>query len=274
MNLLIVDQSRCTKCGTCIKECPAGIVEFGEDGYPRLSESRAGRCIDCGQCVLFCPSEADVLSSMNKGELVSASEVKMPGAEEALNLLKTRRSIRIFKNEPLPRGVFEKIFDAVRQAPTAVNSQNVRWIVTENPDKTKEVVNLVLCWMREEIFKNPASPAALLGAAMIAKAKVGEDAILRGAPHIAVAVVPKSYKWPEDGVIALTYLELAAHALGVGCCWGGYLMTAVRNFKGLRDYLGIGDDEYMCGAQMMGTPAVRASRQYAPRREMQINWIA
>ena len=67
---------------------------------------------------------------------------------------------------------------------------------------------------------------------MIAKAKEGDDRLLRGAPHVAIAVTPAEYGWPEDGAIALTYLELAAHAMGIGCCWGGYLTTAIRSFKG------------------------------------------
>ncbi len=92
---------------------------------------------------------------------------------------------------------------------------------------------------------------------MIAKAKAGEDALLRDAPHVVVAVVPKDHMWPEDASIALTYFELAAHALGVGACWGGFLTAAIRNFEGLRDYLGIGCDEHVCGAQMFGYPLLR-----------------
>ena len=273
VNLLTVNMEKCVKCGVCIKACPAGIVQWGELGFPEVSEKHAGRCIGCGQCVLNCPACANELSFLKESELARAEGLKLPSAEEALNLIMSRRSVRMFKDELITRETFEKLFNAVRQAPTAVNSQNVRWIVTLDPAKTKEVTNLILCWFREEIFKNPTSRAALLGAAMIAKAKEGEDRLLRGAPHVAVAVVPAEYGWPEDGAIALTYLELAAHAMGIGCCWGGYLTTAIRNFKGLREYLGIGEDEHVCGAQMMGYAAVKPARQFAPRREVRVDWI-
>ena len=273
VNLLTVNMEKCVKCGVCIKACPAGIVQWGELGFPEVSEKHAGRCIGCGQCVLNCPACANELSFLKDSELARAEGLKLPSAEEALNLIMSRRSVRMFKDELITRETFEKLFNAVRQAPTAVNSQNVRWIVTLDPAKTKEVTNLILCWFREEIFKNPTSRAALLGAAMIAKAKEGEDRLLRGAPHVAVAVVPAEYGWPEDGAIALTYLELAAHAMGIGCCWGGYLTTAIRNFKGLREYLGIGEDEHVCGAQMMGYAAVKPARQFAPRREVRVDWI-
>ena len=244
MNLFSVNMEKCVKCGVCIKACPAGIVQWSDFGYPAVEEKRAGRCIGCGQCVMMCPSCADELSFMKDAQTVRAAELKLPSEEEALNLIMSRRSVRMFKDETIPRETFEKLFNVVRQAPTAVNSQNVRWIVTLDPAKTKEVTNLILCWFREEIFKNPTSRAALLGAGMIAKAKEGEDRLLK-------TVFPG----------------------GIGCCWGGYLTTAIRSFKGLREYLGIGEDEHVCGAQMMGYAALKPARLFAPRREVKVDWI-
>ena len=273
MSVLSVDMEKCVKCGICISACPVGIVHWGDIGYPEISPRRAGRCIECGQCVMMCPACANELDFMKDAGLTRTKDLKMPTAEEGLNLIMSRRSVRFFKDKAIPRETFEKLLTAAQQAPTAGNSQQVRWIVTFNPQKTKEVTNLILCWYREEIFKDPTSRIALLGAAMIAKAREGVDSLLRGAPHVAVAVVPKSFGWPEDGAIALTYLELASHALGVGCCWGGFLTSAIRNFKGLRDYLGIGEDEHVCGAQMMGYPSIRPTRQFAPRKELRVSWI-
>ncbi len=273
MSWLTVDESKCTKCGICADICPADIIERGDFGFPRIDEKKRGKCIGCGQCVLFCPTGADMLPFLEGRKLIPSADIEMPSPDAGLNLIKTRRSIRKFKKEALPRETFDKVFDAAAQAPSAVNSQPVRWIVTERPEKTAEVVDLILCWLRELIFKDPLSESALLGAAMIAKAKAGEDAILRGAPHIAVAVVPKSYNWTEDGVIALTYLELAAHALGVGCCWAGYFTYAARRFAPLREFLGITEYEYICGAQMMGLPLLRPARQYPARHGADISWL-
>ena len=273
MNELRVDIKKCTKCGTCVRACVAGIVEFGEDGYPQMAPQRAARCIECGQCVLFCAVSADTLSCMDGMKLLPAKDIAMPSEEQALNLLKTRRSIRQYLERPLAHADFEKIFDAVSMAPTAVNKQPVRWAVTEDPEKTHELLGLMFEWLRSEIFRNPTSPVSLIGAAVLSKAKEGEDMVLRGAPHVAVAVVPKEHKWPEDGSIALTYLELAAHGMGIGCCWAGYLTMALRSSEKMRAFLGIGEDEHICGGQMIGFPAIRPSRQYPFRREVKINWV-
>jgi len=271
--LLTVDPLRCNKCGTCVRICPVGLIEFDDNGFPEINKTRAASCVKCGHCVLFCPESANNLPFLKAEELLPAAELAMPSAEEALNLLKTRRSIRHFKDEPIPDEILLKIFEAVRMAPSACNDQQVRWILLNSQEKTAGAVNLILCWFRGEIFKDPIGPLSIVAANIIAKAKAGEDVLLRGAGQAAIAVVPKGYKWPEDGVIALTYLELAAHSLGVGACWGGFLTMAVRNFEGLREYLGIKDDEYICGAQMLGYPELKPSRQFPPRKKMNMTWL-
>ena len=273
MPTLIVDPLKCTKCGICISVCPCGIIGFGETALPEIDARKAGSCVGCGHCTLFCPSSADSLSSLNPAELICASELEMPSESAAQNFLKTRRSVRRYKQEPLSKEVLTRIFDTVKMAPTACNDQPVRWIVSRDAQKTKQIVNLIICWMREEIFKDPTSQLALLGAHMIAKAKEGTDGLLRGAPNAAIAVVPKSHRWPEDGTIALTYLELAAHSMGVGACWGGFLTMAVRNFAGLREFLEIAEDEHVCGAQMLGYPEIKPTRQFPPREDVNITWL-
>lgn len=273
MSSMIVDPSKCTRCGICVEVCPAGIIEFGDNGLPEMEAKASMRCIECGHCALFCPESANSLSFLKNEDMKVAASLNMPSPEEAVNFIKTRRSIRRFKSEPLSQEIFNDIFESVKIAPTASNKQPVRWVVSADPEKTKEITNLILCWMREEIFKNPTSRISLIGAGMIAKAKVGEDGLLRGAPHVAIAVVPKEYGWPEDGSIALTYLELVAHAHGIGACWGGFLTAAIRNFQGLRDYLGISEDEHVCGAQMLGYPLTSATRQFPTRKPQNITWI-
>lgn len=273
MPALIVDPAKCTKCGICVKICPADIIRFGEAGLPEMDAKEIRNCIKCGHCVLFCPSCADSLSFQKNEELAEVSGLAMPSKKEGLNLLKTRRSIRCFKEGPVPKEVLAEIFEAVRMAPTASNSQMVRWIVSDDPEKTKEIVNLILRWLHDEMNKKTTSRLSLIASLMIEKAKEGKDGLLRGAPQAAFAVVPKDYGWPEDGAIALTYLGLAAHSMGVGACWGGFLTMAVRNFSDLRNFLGINEDEHLCGAQMLGYPQLKPVRQFPPRKNLNITWL-
>ncbi len=49
-----VDASKCTRCGTCVENCPTGVMEFVENGI-RINYDD---CIKCLCCDELCPSEA------------------------------------------------------------------------------------------------------------------------------------------------------------------------------------------------------------------------
>ena len=54
-------------------------------------------------------------------------------------VIKSRRSIRKFTDEPISDEILERILDAGRLAPTWANLQGTRYIVVKNPDKVKAV---------------------------------------------------------------------------------------------------------------------------------------
>ena len=143
MPAMIVDPSKCTKCGVCLKACPSGIVSFGETGLPEMDIRLASSCIECGHCAVFCPESANSLTFLSAKNMVAADTLEMPSECAALNLIKTRRSIRRFKKDVVPESAVSEIFEAVRMAPTASNSQPVRWIVSHDLSLTKEIVNLI-----------------------------------------------------------------------------------------------------------------------------------
>lgn len=43
----------CTRCGECLRACPAGILVSGEGGFPTVDFAR-GECSFCGECVSVC----------------------------------------------------------------------------------------------------------------------------------------------------------------------------------------------------------------------------
>jgi len=52
--MIQVDSERCTGCGDCVADCPAGAISLF-DGRAVID---AGLCRDCGACVDTCPSGA------------------------------------------------------------------------------------------------------------------------------------------------------------------------------------------------------------------------
>ncbi len=64
---VLLDESKCTGCTTCLKHCPTEAIRI-RDGHAVIN---GDRCIDCGECIRVCPHKAkkavcSKLTSMNR----------------------------------------------------------------------------------------------------------------------------------------------------------------------------------------------------------------
>ena len=287
MSLYNVDRERCIRCGICVRLCPSKIIEADGEKHPFVAAEKEKRCIRCGQCVAFCPSSCNSLSfpsdsSLQSEEVRPAVDASLfPSAESAETLLRSRRSIRDFKKEGVPHDILKRLFETVRYAPTASNRQAVRWIVLETREKTEDLERRIIDFFRTslaQLSSDLAQPPSDDGKTamlrfILGRWDAGDRIIFRGAPQLAVAVVSAKEGMQEDGAIALTYLELAAHALGVGCCWGGFFTHAFRSSPDLRAFLGIAKGEHVAGAQMIGYPVLGLSKRLPPRKPLNLTWF-
>jgi NAD-dependent dihydropyrimidine dehydrogenase PreA subunit len=57
MSKITIDSELCTKCGTCVTNCPVSIFnQEDDDSIPEVEGTE--NCILCGQCVDNCPADA------------------------------------------------------------------------------------------------------------------------------------------------------------------------------------------------------------------------
>jgi len=49
-----IDDTRCDGCGTCVEECPVGVIEMQEE----VARIHMDGCIRCALCHDVCPQEA------------------------------------------------------------------------------------------------------------------------------------------------------------------------------------------------------------------------
>ncbi|MEM2122584.1 MAG: nitroreductase family protein [Candidatus Bathyarchaeia archaeon] len=125
-------------------------------------------------------------------------------------VLRSRRSIRKFKSEIIPKGLVEKLLDAGRSAPTASNIQPWRFIVVDDPS------------ILEMIRK--VSPGCFGGAPLVII--VCSD---RGRSYELGGVVARDYLSIVDCAMAAGYILLAAQALGLGgCCVKSFSSPAIK----------------------------------------------
>lgn len=112
-------------------------------------------------------------------------------------LLLERRSIRKYKDTPVPEALLDKVLEAGTFAPTGMNRQTPVMVAVTN----KEIRDLL---EREN-------------------AKVMGDETRKpfyGAPAVIVVFYdPEVYTSFEDGCLVMGNLLNAAHAVGLGSCW-------------------------------------------------------
>ena len=115
---------------------------------------------------------------------------------ETMQTILTRRSIRAFKPDMLPRETIDAIIEAGLYAPSGMNTQNT--VIVAITDRE----------IRDRLSR---ANAAVMGA---------EQDPFYGAPVVLVVLAEKSRRTHiHDGSLVMGNLMLAAHALGVGSCW-------------------------------------------------------
>lgn len=274
MPLYIVDRNRCARCGTCSKLCPPHVIEKDEKDNPYLAPEREKDCIRCGHCVAYCPERCNGLSYQMEGEPYPVDASLFPSPESVETFMRTRRSTRQFKPDPVPCEVLSRILETLRYVPSAANKQDVRWIVLDSPKKVNELERRVLDFCEGALKVLPASDRQIpLIRYVLSRHAAGDSVIFHGAPQVAIAVLTSSDGMPEDGSIALTYLELAAHGQGVGCCWAGVFTNLSRLSPNIKKYLGISEGESISGAQMLGYPELELCKRLPPRNPLNLTWL-
>jgi len=240
--------------------CPSMVLAFNQDGFP---EEVAGTyCILCGHCVAVCPTGALTHSGLPQGAFLPAAD-KLPAPELIDSFLLSRRSVREFKKKPIPRETLEALLDVARRAPTASNSQKVRWIAVDDAAKVHALAAETMNWIRTLDSNSP----------MLEQWENGHDRVLRGAPVLIVACAPEDYSFAkQDCAIALTYLELAAEARGLGVCWAGFLTRAASVLASLRQALSVPKGYAVCGGLMLGEDTYKY-RLVPPREPLRVQWL-
>jgi NAD-dependent dihydropyrimidine dehydrogenase PreA subunit len=155
MSLFTVDQKECRRDGFCVAECPAKIIEIiEEEGFPTPIAGADELCINCGHCVSICPHEAFSLKTMSPKDCLPLRKELLLRPEHCEHFLRSRRSIRNYKEKRVSRDLLQKLIEVARYAPTGHNSQPVNWLVIEDSTEVRRLGALVADWMRSLLTDN------------------------------------------------------------------------------------------------------------------------
>lgn len=272
MSLIRVDLEKCEREGFCADVCPLGILTMDDEAGPQVVRGLAQHCIACGHCVAACPHGAldNVRNPLSAQGLLPRYPVV--DASTALAFLRSRRSIRRYRNDQVPREQIAKALEAARYGPSGHNSQGISYLVVDDPSALRHITSLVVEWMRGLVETQPDLASRLHMPGIIRAHENGEDRILRNAPVLIAAFAPKNLNpAPVTATLALEYLELYATTLGLGTCWAGYTQVCAQQFAPLVEFLKIPKDCVVTGMMMLGYPKCRYYR-LPERNPLSITW--
>ena len=124
---------------------------------------------------------------------------------ETLECIRTRRSYRKYKADPVPEELLDQVLEAGTWAPTGRNDQAPIIVAITDPEQRNRLMKL-----NAEILGRGTDP-------------------FYGAPAVLVVLVDKScMTYMNDGELVMENLMLAAHDLGLGSC---YIWRAKQEFE-------------------------------------------
>ena len=171
---------------------------------------------------------------------------------DALENMMTRKSVKKYKSDPVPKELIDKIIAAGLQAPSGLNKQAPIIVAVTNKeirDKLSEINALKDPYFRVDPFYN--------------------------APCVLVVLADKSVPtYLYDGSLVMENMLLAAHSLGLGACW---IHRAKETFeleegKALLKELGIEGEYEGIGNCVVGYPEIIPT-ETKPRRENRVYYV-
>jgi len=190
---------------------------------------------------------------------------------ELYKAIKTRRSVRKFRGDAIPKDKILRVLEAANLAPTASNRQPWNFLIVSRSsiDQMHEIMDRSFKERLEEIEKTVMAERIKNLSIPINKSNDKVEGLnefyrtLGGAPMAIVVYVDKEndlWQWKNnicDASAAIENLILAAWSEGIGSCW----MTGPlqKKEKEIKAFLGIPEDKEIVGMIPIGLPA------YTPR---------
>lgn len=154
---------------------------------------------------------------------------------EVYEAIARRRSIRAYRDVPVPEDSLNRILEAARMAPSAGNRQEYKFIVV----KDKQLKQALVEACNNQVFVGQA-----------------------GAIIVGCATNPERRYAAVDVAIAMDHMTLAAVAEGLGTCWIGAFSE-----EKVKSLLGIPEGVRVVCLMPIGVPATEGIQRGRKSRE-------
>jgi nitroreductase len=160
---------------------------------------------------------------------------------ELMEVIKKRRSVRAYKEKPLPKSVVADILDAARYAPSARNLQPLQYKVITNKTLIKRLSDGVTEALKGQGLSLKAPPTV-------------QHNYFYSAPLLIIIVAPKENTFAiSDAALAVQNIMLYATSINLGSCFIG-MARLLQHSEKLMKELHIGEDMNILAAVICGYP--------------------
>lgn len=249
--IVFVDKEKCVGCGACVKDCPGTTMAMVNG----KAEALKG-CIECGHCYSVCPTGAITMKGYNM-ECGEMEDMAQFDSQKLLQAMKSRRTIRQYKDIPVEQEKIDMILEAGRYCPTAANSQNVAYTIlgSKQDEIEKECV---------KIFSTGVKAGSVFSS-YLKRQVIDENFFFKKAPLVIVV----SGKGEQNASLASSYMEIMANSLGLGVLYSGFFVACAKLSPKVRAMLDLPKGHTVVSCMIFGYPDVKYHR-IAPRKELRI----
>ena len=295
--MISIDANKCKTCGICGEVCPRHILETVKHAGEKItsvSNEREMLCMECGHCEAVCPNHAITLDLFSGSAFQPMQKLELDD-EKVLALLKQRRSVRRYRDKPVPRQTINRILDGAHAAPTGTGRQTTGVVVLETPEMLSTLSGM-LHDVYEDLDRALKNPIARF----IIRRKQGlntfrtlqefvmpgmqwymkwyregrSDEILRDCPALILFHSPTSEPmFGENCLIAAFHSIMMAETLGIGTCFNDLIPPACNTSREIREFLGLSDEREVHASLTLGFPKYKFKRTI-PRQLADVRYLS
>jgi nitroreductase/NAD-dependent dihydropyrimidine dehydrogenase PreA subunit len=273
-----INKDLCKKCKLCIEICPCNVI--GMNGGVHFIRDRTHICLKCGQCMAVCKTQAIAISGLDYEKDFRELPDGVIKYNEFADFISTRRSVRNFKEEPVPNEMLDQVLESVSYAPFGAAPEKMNVTVVNKREKLEQALphisdflENIVKWIENPIasfmikrkedketyntLKNHLYPIAKQGNY---KLEFG-DRITRNAPALLIFHAEKGAEaHTHNSIIYATYAMLAAHSSGLGAAMNGIVPAAINKNKKVRDIFEIPEGNKAIISLLIGFPRYKYQR--------------
>ena len=288
-----INQETCKKCKLCIEVCPCNILDLNENNEIYFIPERESICLECGQCMAVCITKSIQVNGYHYGQNIMDLPENKISYDLMLDFLANRRSVRNFKDKPVPKEVLQQIVDSISYTPYGSEHDKVHITVVDNRKTIEKALPLISKFLDDIVkwIENPFMRFMIkrkkgletintLQNHLYPIAKSGNykleygDRITRDAPVIIIFHADKgAEEHTNNSLIYATYAMLTSHSLGLGASMIGLVPAGINKIKEVKDIFQIPPNHEAITSVIIGYPKIKY-KHAVKREKTHINYIS